>query len=185
MRRWQKGRLPRLRRMRGTATLRTTLEPTIALLREKSTAAGRETKIEESLCDGAFEAVLAGNTASHDRIVSQALTELAAKVDLVVLAQASMARVLQAMPEGTVTVPVCPAQSWRYCERATFCMALRGMGSPPPEIRILFPVKKRHGVLALLGAVSIITFLDRLAIAVTGLSVQHELRLHQWSGDGC
>jgi ACS family glucarate transporter-like MFS transporter len=38
-------------------------------------------------------------------------------------------------------------------------------------------VKKRHGVLALLGAVSIITFLDRLAIAVTGLSVQHELRL--------
>jgi ACS family glucarate transporter-like MFS transporter len=38
-------------------------------------------------------------------------------------------------------------------------------------------VKKRHGVLALLGAVSVITFLDRLAIAVTGLSVQRELRL--------
>lgn len=88
------------------ATLRTTLEPTIALLREKSAAAGRATQIEESLCDGAFEAVLAGNTATHDRIVSQALTELAEKVDLVVLAQASMARVLQAMPEGSVTVPV-------------------------------------------------------------------------------
>jgi ACS family glucarate transporter-like MFS transporter len=38
-------------------------------------------------------------------------------------------------------------------------------------------VKKRHGVLALLGAVSVITFLDRLAIAVTGLGVQRELRL--------
>ena len=38
-------------------------------------------------------------------------------------------------------------------------------------------MKKRHGVLALLGAVSIITFLDRLAIAVTGLSVQHDLQL--------
>ena len=38
-------------------------------------------------------------------------------------------------------------------------------------------MKKRHGVLALLGAVSIITFLDRLAIAVTGVSVQRELQL--------
>jgi ACS family glucarate transporter-like MFS transporter len=38
-------------------------------------------------------------------------------------------------------------------------------------------VKKRHGVLALLGAVSVITFLDRLAIAVTGPGVQRELRL--------
>ena len=31
---------------------------------------------------------------------------MAANVELVVLAQASMARVLQAMPEGAVTVPV-------------------------------------------------------------------------------
>jgi ACS family glucarate transporter-like MFS transporter len=43
-------------------------------------------------------------------------------------------------------------------------------------------VKKRHGVLVLLGAVSIVTFLDRLAIAVTGPGVQHDLRLTpvQW-----
>ncbi len=63
-----------------------------------------ETQIEESLCDGAFEAVLAGDTETHDRMVSQALTELAGKVDLVVLAQASMARVLQQMPELAVPV---------------------------------------------------------------------------------
>jgi Asp/Glu/hydantoin racemase len=94
------------RRIGVLATLRTTLEPTIALLHEKSKAAGKEIQIEESLCDGAFEAVLAGDTATHDRIVSQALTELAAKVELVVLAQASMARVLQAMPPGSVTAPV-------------------------------------------------------------------------------
>jgi ACS family glucarate transporter-like MFS transporter len=31
-------------------------------------------------------------------------------------------------------------------------------------------MKKRHGVLALLGAVSVITFVDRLAIAVAGPS---------------
>ena len=86
------------------ATLRTTLEPTTALLRAKSAAAGLETKIEESLCDGAFEAVVAGDTEKHDRMVSQALQELAGKVDLVVLAQASMARVLQQMPEQPVPI---------------------------------------------------------------------------------
>ena len=92
------------RRIGVLATLRTTLEPTTALLREKSAAAGIETSIEESLCDGAFQAVLAGDTETHDRAVSQALTELAERVDLVVLAQASMARVVQQMPK--VKVPV-------------------------------------------------------------------------------
>jgi Asp/Glu/hydantoin racemase len=92
------------RRIGVLATLRTTLEPTTALLREKSAAAGTSTQIEESLCEGAFEAVLAGDTETHDRMVSQALTDLVAKVDLVVLAQASMARVLQQMPELTVPV---------------------------------------------------------------------------------
>jgi Asp/Glu/hydantoin racemase len=94
------------RRIGVLATLRTTLEPTTALLRAKSAAAGVETQIEESLCDGAFEAVLAGDTETHDRMVSKALAELARKVDLVVLAQASMARVLQQMPAGAVTIPV-------------------------------------------------------------------------------
>jgi Asp/Glu/hydantoin racemase len=94
------------RRIGVLATLRTTLEPTTALLREKAAAAGVETQIEESLCPGAFEAVLAGDTETHDHMVSKALAELATKVDVVVLAQASMARVLQQMPMGAVTVPV-------------------------------------------------------------------------------
>jgi MFS family permease len=38
-------------------------------------------------------------------------------------------------------------------------------------------LKKRHGVLALLAAVSVITFIDRLAIAVAGPSVQRDLHL--------
>ncbi len=38
-------------------------------------------------------------------------------------------------------------------------------------------MKKRHGVLALLGAVSVITFVDRLAIAVAGPAVQHDVHL--------
>ncbi|MHB1020838.1 MAG: MFS transporter [Acidobacteriaceae bacterium] len=38
-------------------------------------------------------------------------------------------------------------------------------------------MKKRHGVLAMLGAVSVITFLDRLAIAVSGPSIQKEMHI--------
>ena len=38
-------------------------------------------------------------------------------------------------------------------------------------------MKKRHGVLALLGTVSIITFIDRLAIAVAGPGLQRDIHL--------
>lgn len=88
------------------ATLRTTLEPTLALLRAKAAEAGRDVELVPSLCDGAFEAVLAGDTATHDRILTAALLEEMKGVDLVVLAQASMARVVKAMPPGTLPMPV-------------------------------------------------------------------------------
>jgi Asp/Glu/hydantoin racemase len=88
------------------ATLKTTLDPTTALLRAKATEAGKQIELVECLCDGAFEAVLAGDTATHDRILSTALLEKMNGVDAVVLAQASMARVVNAMPKGALTMPV-------------------------------------------------------------------------------
>jgi Asp/Glu/hydantoin racemase len=94
------------RRIGVMATLRTTLEPTIALLREKAAFAGIEIEIVDALCDGAFEAVLAGDTATHDRILGDALRNDMKGVDVVILAQASMARVVKAMPDGTLSVPV-------------------------------------------------------------------------------
>jgi len=90
------------RRIGVAATLRTTLEPTIALLRETAEAAGRDVEILPSLFEGAFEAVLAGNTPKHDAIVGAGLTDLRQRSDVVVLAQASMARVLTRLqPDGT------------------------------------------------------------------------------------
>lgn len=88
------------------ATLRTTLEPTIALLKEKAADAGRDIEIVDSLCDGAFDAVLDGDTITHDRILSEALMNDMRGVDIVVLAQASMSRVVRAMPEGLLDMPV-------------------------------------------------------------------------------
>lgn len=94
------------RRIGVAATLRTTLEPTVALLREKAARIGKEIEVVESLSDGAFEAVLAGDTATHDRILTKSLVEDLKDVDLIVLAQASMARVVKALPEGALRVPV-------------------------------------------------------------------------------
>ncbi|MGB6200162.1 MAG: aspartate/glutamate racemase family protein [Candidatus Acidiferrales bacterium] len=94
------------RRIGVLATLRTTLDPTMALLAEKAEAAGREVQLIDGLCAKAFDAVLSGDTETHDRIVSDALLQMTSKVDVIVLAQASMARVLNNMPPGSISVPV-------------------------------------------------------------------------------
>jgi hypothetical protein len=58
------------------------------------------------LCEGAFEALMSGDTAAHDAMVAAALAELAARVDVIVLAQASMARVAEGLPERDRRVPL-------------------------------------------------------------------------------
>jgi Asp/Glu/hydantoin racemase len=92
------------RRVGVLATLRTTLEPTTELVRAK--AAGKNITIVDYLCEGAFDAVMAGDGAKHDEIVSAALLKLQSEVDVIVLAQASMARVLTTMTPGALSVPV-------------------------------------------------------------------------------
>jgi Asp/Glu/hydantoin racemase len=94
------------RRIGVVATLRTTLDPTVKLLRDKAAEAGRPIEVAETLCEGAFEAVLAGDTETHDRLVSGAITKLSGESDVVVLAQASMARVVAALPPEVLRVPI-------------------------------------------------------------------------------
>jgi Asp/Glu/hydantoin racemase len=88
------------------ATLRTTLEPTVELIHEAAARAGAACQVIEMLCAGAFEAVLAGEGTRHDQLVREGLAGLAGKVDAVVLAQASMARVLATMAPGELPAPV-------------------------------------------------------------------------------
>lgn len=94
------------RRIGVAATLRTTLEPTVALLRDKAAEARRDVQVVDSLCEGAFDAVLAGDTATHDRLLGDFLTRLVTEVDVVVLAQASMARVVEKLPRDPKRVPI-------------------------------------------------------------------------------
>lgn len=93
------------RRIGVAATLSTTLKPTADLVRTVAAERGKEIEIVEQLCEGAFEAVMAGDGATHDRIVGEGLTSLEG-VDAIVLAQASMARVLETLPDGSLSAPV-------------------------------------------------------------------------------
>jgi Asp/Glu/hydantoin racemase len=88
------------------ATLPTTLEPTADLVRRRAAAAGKPIELTAKLCEGAFEALMNGNPAEHDRAVAAAIASLAAEVDVIVLAQASMARVVEGLPESERNVPI-------------------------------------------------------------------------------
>lgn len=87
------------------ATLASTLTPTSALVAERARKQGKDVEVEAVLCQGAFEAASAGDKATHDRIILEALRQLAGRVDVIVLAQASMASVAEQLTEE-VKVPV-------------------------------------------------------------------------------
>lgn len=76
------------------ATLSTTLQPTTRLLRAKAHAAGKQVKVTPVLIENAYQKLMAGDREGHDNLLVEKLQELARTVDVIVLAQASMARVL-------------------------------------------------------------------------------------------
>jgi Asp/Glu/hydantoin racemase len=94
------------RRIGVIATLPTTLDPTADLIRRRAAAAERDVEITERLCQGAFDALMSGDAATHDAAVAAALRELSASCDVVVLAQASMARVADQLPPSEKPAPV-------------------------------------------------------------------------------
>lgn len=74
------------------ATLRSTLTPTTTLVRSEATARSVEPHVTPVLVPGAAEAKAAGDTATHDRLIREAARSHVSDVDVVVLAQASMAQ---------------------------------------------------------------------------------------------
>jgi aspartate/glutamate racemase len=88
------------------ATNPTTLEPTCLALEKKARQMGKPIEIHPVVVEGAFSAWVAGDNLMHDRLVLQAIREMSAGLDLIVLAQASMARVLEATQDSSLPVPV-------------------------------------------------------------------------------
>jgi hypothetical protein len=76
------------------------------MLEHEGARVGRSPTIRLRLVDDALAALLAGDAASHDRLVATAVRQEARHVDVVLLAQATMARVLAALVEQPVAVPV-------------------------------------------------------------------------------
>lgn len=88
------------------ATLPTTLGPTEKLVRRQAAEADKAVTVTARVCPGAFEALMAGDAATHDAIVGAAIREMQRGSDVVILAQASMARVAEALPTDDATAPV-------------------------------------------------------------------------------
>ena len=88
------------------ATLSTTLDPTSDLVKRRAAAIGKEVTLMAKLCEGAFEALMRGDTEQHDQMVIDALKALAHQVEVIILAQASMARVVSRLSEDDKKVPI-------------------------------------------------------------------------------
>jgi Asp/Glu/hydantoin racemase len=94
------------RRIGVIATLPTTLKPTADLLRRRAVAAGKDIDLTTRLCERAFDALMSGDSGTHDALVGNALRELSSEVEVVALAQASMARVVSGLSEADRRVPI-------------------------------------------------------------------------------
>lgn len=83
------------------ATLPTTLGPTVRLVKSRSIELKKPVEVLEGLAEGAFDRFLAGDTDTHDQMILDTAMKLAEKVDVFVLAQASMSRIENLLAEKT------------------------------------------------------------------------------------
>jgi Asp/Glu/hydantoin racemase len=86
------------------ATVSSTLNPTINIIERKARERGREIALTRCLMEDAYKALISGDGEKHDEIVLNNLRELMKTCDVIVLAQASMARVLEKL--DNITVPI-------------------------------------------------------------------------------
>jgi hypothetical protein len=110
-------------RIEVLATLQATIGPTGRLL--KRAAAGSDVNVDVTVIDGAADARSRGDSSEHDRLVRDAIDEFAARADVIVLAQASMAAA-----RGGAAVPV-PVLSSPEGGVRSLLAAVAPNGTPP------------------------------------------------------
>ncbi len=93
------------RRISVIATADATLNPTMNQLKSIASQTGKEVSSRAILCNGAYDAYLKGDLEEHDRIVTGYLLEATGSSDVIVLAQASIARVASQI-EDKIDIPV-------------------------------------------------------------------------------
>jgi aspartate/glutamate racemase len=87
------------------ATAKTTMSPSVNLIKEKAAEAKKQITIHQTLSSEAFDCFLKGDMQTHDEIVKDAAQKLKGKVGVIVLAQASMGHLAEDLQDMT-GVPV-------------------------------------------------------------------------------
>ncbi len=87
------------------ATLPSTLDPTMRLLRKAAAERGKVVTLVSGLAAGAFDALVAGDPGEHDRLLLETAIRAGAEADALVLAQGSMARMEGAL-QAAIGKPV-------------------------------------------------------------------------------
>jgi Asp/Glu/hydantoin racemase len=94
------------RRIAVVATLPSALEPTASLVRARATARGESIELVRRLAEGAFAALQARDPERHDELVRRAIRSVIGEVDVIVLAQASMGRVIDSLGAEAAETPI-------------------------------------------------------------------------------
>jgi Asp/Glu/hydantoin racemase len=84
-------------RIKVLATISSTVAPSVELIKEKAYQRGKEIVLDSFLCKTARQFLDEGNPQEHDRILREEIENSLKDFDLVILAQVSMARVLEMM----------------------------------------------------------------------------------------
>lgn len=110
------------------ATAATALAALVALVQARAAELGKRVEVAPMLIEGAYPRLLAGDLPGHDRVVQEGLAGLAARVELVLLAQASMSRAAAglALPAGAATVLAGPPLAVARLRRVLDAQPLHG-----------------------------------------------------------
>jgi len=87
------------------ATAKTTLNPSVNLILKKAELKGKNVNVESLLISEAFNCFLKGDMEEHDRLIIEKGIKLIGKVDVIILAQASMSHLAEGISKKT-NVPV-------------------------------------------------------------------------------
>jgi hypothetical protein len=88
------------------AALDSTIDPTVSLLRSAAAVSGTAPSIGATVVEGAWARFEAGDVEGYHALVADAIVRVGDEADVVVLAQASMARAAELVAIGDVDVPV-------------------------------------------------------------------------------
>jgi len=94
------------RRIGLLATLDTTVPSSLRQLRNAAADAGRDIEIVEIFRGDAFRALRAGDQATHDRLLLEAIQAHQEQVDVIAMAQISMSRLEDQIAQAGFSIPV-------------------------------------------------------------------------------